>query len=321
MKYRTILEVDSDAPVVQENFEGFYRFIYARHLVWYKRFVLKVSQEEWTDDPILKKSRYTNVYRELDRGTVWWFDNVHKRFNKKNISANKKKDAIWRTCVYRLIDKLETFDKVGLPYLSDFRNNKTYNENWFQKIKDMLDNDEKVWTSAHITLQSNLQSSRFDNLNVVLSRLLKDIDEVSEVIYNNEDMKQGFKRLKECYGFGPFTTYEVLTDLSFFNWIKFDDDAWANAGPGCQPGIKLIFPWANKTVDYEECMDLLRDNQERAFDRYKIPFKDIAWEGKLLSLRNIEHSVCEYRKYWSQQRGVGRARPKYSLISPNTLYD
>ena len=314
MKYRTVLsDMQDDININKENLKSFYSFIYKRHKVWHNRFVLKLPREDWTNDKALRKSRYTNVYRELDRGTLWWFKNVYRR--DKGIE-----EIIWRTCVYRLLNKVETFDIIGVPYLENFKSEK-FRRGWFGNIQRLLDDGVKVWTSAHITLQSNLKANRLENYKTILGRLLENIHPLYKKTVNDNSIESVFQEIRKEYGFGPFTSYEVATDLAYCDWSIFNNDTWANAGPGCIPGIKLIFPWAKNQEDYLWCMKILRNSQNAAFDKYDLNFAKIIYDGNYLSLRNIEHSLCEWRKYYSQVRSIGRARPGFDIVSPNTLYD
>jgi len=48
----------------------FFRFVYQRHLIWYKRFVLK-QPAPWTNDTVLSTFKIINMYRELDKCTIY----------------------------------------------------------------------------------------------------------------------------------------------------------------------------------------------------------------------------------------------------------
>ena len=324
MKYKTILgeAANEERRIVEENIKAFYEFIYQRQLVWHNRFVLKLPREKWTKDPYLKNSKYTNIYRELDRGTLWWFDHIATIWNKKSLNQNeRKKEIIWQTCVYRLLNKVETFDIVGVPSFKSFQKD-IVQKKWYAHIQKLLDDGVKVWSSATITLQSNLKATRLQNLQTILGKLVKDLDLLAENIITTDGIEEVFKYVLKRYGFGPFTAYEVTTDLAYLSCFNLDINEWANAGPGCIPGIKLIFPWAINRADYPLLMKLLRDNQEKAFKRYKIPFDKVALRGEYLNLRDIEHSLCEWRKYYSQERKIGRPRIKFiEETLPNDTYD
>ena len=98
MKYKTILDVakeDSESLVVLDNLKSFYQFVYDRQKVWHNRFVLKRPQGEWTDNEILRRSKYTNVFRELDRGTLWWDRNINLSIK----DTTEKGDCLADLCV------------------------------------------------------------------------------------------------------------------------------------------------------------------------------------------------------------------------------
>ena len=317
-KYNPDVKLPENVNISQDNLKGFYTFIYKRHMAWHNRFVLKLPREQWTDDPILIRSKYTNVYRELDRGTIWIFNQLSD-YNTRILDYSFILDCVWKLCVYRLLNKVETFERIGLIGYKEFEDGK---EDWFNHIHTLLDEGFKVWTSAHITLQSNLKQDRITNYKFILNRLYG--DDFKALVYavsGNIDQEEAFKLFKKCYGIGPFTAYELASDLGHFDWTKFNNNEWANAGPGCIPGIKLIFPNNTSQEDYLKSMILLRDNQEKAFNKYDLDFKSIRYDDKWLDLRNIEHSLCEFRKYWCEENKVGRIRPMFNPISDETLYD
>ena len=53
--------------------EGFYDYINERHAIYLKRFI--GEPHPWTDDEILQTYSFCNVYRELDKVTVWIREN------------------------------------------------------------------------------------------------------------------------------------------------------------------------------------------------------------------------------------------------------
>ena len=125
-----------------------------------------------------------------------------------------------------------------------------------------------------------------------------------------EKMEQAFEFVKgNILGYGGFTSYELVCDLSYLPYIKYDDDQWANAGPGAMRGLNRLFPGIGKNK--EEClkhMYFLRDNQEMFLKKYNFPFFE--WPGRL-TMRAIEHSLCELSKYAKAYYQEGRPRNHY----------
>ena len=305
----------SDEDFNVENLRGFYEFVFERQRVWYRRFVLQ-RDRPWTKDEILQKYKYTNVYRELDRGTLWMFENIlttqimnaqDKLKMGRKARINLLRNVIWKICQYRLLNKVETFDDVGLVSFDKY--GKQNHNGFLERIWLRRDSGEKVWTDAHITLQCNLKQDRLKNYETILDRLHINIGDIAEFVESNTNIQEVFERIKQEYGFGPFISYEVVTDLAYIPWLNLNIDDWANPGPGCQFGLKLIWPNMKGQQEFQEGMKWLRDNQEKCFDILELDWQKVCYNNSWLNLRNIEHSLCEFGKYWKQGQNVGRARP------------
>src|SRR5258706_15228485 len=59
----------------EEELKDFWYFVQERHNIYYKRFVKK-EPKPWTKDRVLRDYFFTNVYRELDRGSLYLIDNI-----------------------------------------------------------------------------------------------------------------------------------------------------------------------------------------------------------------------------------------------------
>jgi hypothetical protein len=100
---------------------------------------------------------------------------------------------------------------------------------------------------------------------------------------------------------GKFLAYEIFTDLTYTGLILFNDNDYVSIGPGAEEGL------VNMGVERENHLTELyhlRDNQESYMkaledrDKIKLKWKDICIpDVPKLSARNIEHSLCEFRKY------------------------
>ena len=133
-------------------------------------------------------------------------------------------------------------------------------------------------------------------------------------------LKDRHKVIAELQGYGPFLAYEVVTDLNYFPELNpkgFTEDDWANPGPGCRKAIDLMIPPDKRRdlkIDYEEVITALRVLQRHYFAILEIHFNFL--NSRELTLRNIEHSLCEYYKY-NRAKTTGRARRKYTLGESN----
>jgi len=124
---------------------------------------------------------------------------------------------------------------------------------------------------------------------------------------NNTTGAMYHRALQTIDGIGPFLAYEVYSDLIYSGLMGFSEDSWANPGPGAQKGLDLVFPGRR---DYVQAMYDLRDQQQVAFKKIGVMFENVALQKPdgsphWLTMRNIEHNLCEYSKY---ARGKARAR-------------
>jgi hypothetical protein len=131
--------------------------------------------------------------------------------------------------------------------------------------------------------------------------------------------------------FGPFHSYEIVTDLRHTTLLGGAPDilTWANPGPGARRGLNRVHE--RKVKDHtvgrdgliEEMRALLEISRDArmwphadtascgdgSFDerhRREIENKWPAWE-----MREVEHTLCEFDKYERVRLGEGKPRGVY----------
>lgn len=291
------------------NLDAFYRFMFERHMIWHKRFRLK-QPPPWTKDPILRDLKFTNVYRELDRGTQFYLECMNAGTGLA-LSGSMSKELLWLTTQYRLLNRVETFDKTHFVSHEEWHDDK---REWKKELKE-LHKTECVFTNAHLTLPVHEKGqSKIDKYFEVLDELWLIIPRLLNQIKSCHSLEQLFIILKQIPCVGSFISYEICCDLILVKAVPFSEDDWANCGPGAKGGIKLIFPLAGERGEYLEKMRQLANEQEKHFKRLGLDFPYL-YPGKPLTLRSVEHSCCEFRKYVNVQNGVGKHRMKFKPIT------
>lgn len=338
-EYRDQHYPSTELEVCQENLDLFFNFMNERHNIWHKRFVEKLPRDQWTEDPILKTTKYTNIYRELDRGTLWWIENIGKQFDceiKAGLDTTESlKKLIWQTAIYRNCNRIETFEEVGFPDFRDY-DSSTVNNKFWEKLEVIRSRGESVMTSAHLTCPTPAGYTKVEGYMMFVNDLYNKIKNESLIsdIQNASDSEEVFWILRRVHCIGAFIAYEILCDLMYVkaigsesriseSWVPFTEDDWANVGPGAYEGIRLIYPssavGSGKSKKVYERMCQLRNEQHQHFERLGIKFK---WYERFtkghLSLRSIEHSLCEFSKYWLQRHSLGKQRMKFVPDSHNT---
>ena len=93
---------DENLEVYEPHLRLFFELMHERQLIWKRRFIDK-KERPWTENKIFQESKFTNVYRELDRNSQWQIKNIllDDKLNLKNL--------IWKLMVFRFFNNPETF--------------------------------------------------------------------------------------------------------------------------------------------------------------------------------------------------------------------
>lgn len=304
--------------VSQEHLKLYYDFFKTRHDIWVNRFVKGLPQSEWTSDKIMKEFKFTNAYRELDRGTLYYTEVMVPRF--KN-----EKELLLNTLIYKMFNKIETQDALGNIEVKD---NKIDLKRITEILEKMTDDGETLFTSAHMVqgmmgYKISESEQKIYGRDIKCNRIMMGV--CKDFLPNIDKILKRFdeaKTFKECfniccdflgYGLGEFIGYEILVHLAMAGFFeKFTLDDWANPGPGAMKAISAIMgnPVNTSKVSYSDCEKIIRElyeNQEYFFDKFEI---DVSKFPKF-SMLNCENALCESSKRFKALNGTGRPRVGY----------
>jgi len=298
---------DANLDVCQENVDDFWKFIAERHAIWERR--ARGEDRPWTDNPILATTHYTNVYRELDRGTLWFQARVAAQMNGPDKRINLLRAAV----TYRQIGRPETFEFCTLGPVHCLLDP----ERLADVLTELKAEGQPRSTNAYVCCRGDdaaIDTARWlanGGAEAILARIDK---------WRSAEMN--WNTLKCIPGIGGFLAYEVLTDLLQCK-ILYDgdgnilnEDDWANVGPGSTEGLRLLYPSSPKSMGLykmEGLRDLARHYLRKLGLKLTPPPGTIAYQLDRgpLTLRGVEHCLCEYSKYWLQKRGLGKSRREH----------
>ena len=304
-----------DKPLKTKEYTCFWKFVVERQNIWYRRMILK-EEYPWTDDPILQKYRFTNVYRELDKST-------HYLLNFLSPLKKDRKNILFNVLIFRFFNSYGFFDKIG-----SMLHVEKYNPfEFIRKLDELKRKKIKFFNNAYLIPHPSIRKDyRPGDKHVQLAFCFDAVKEkIDMLIARIDDVKtpgESLEIIKQIPGVGSFLAYEVWTDLTYFKWFKqrWSDNDFVNVGPGARWGLnimvgkdtpKFILP----AKEYEKLVFKLRDEMQPALKKLnllnkwmKIYYRHAFSNKPFLSLRNIEHSLCEFRKYRRLSKGVGRKR-------------
>jgi hypothetical protein len=312
--YRDELYPSVEMDVCEDNVKMFFTFLKNRHDIWHNRFKKILPRDKWTKDPILKETKYTNIYRQLDRGSLWCYYHI---IRPSWIFTDKSKDdfkrLMWKLITYRLCVNEQTFELIGLPEYDNYDPHVYYS----RIVKHILKPERRFATNAFLTLGGLFKGvNRASGLNYAMMWMHFNLDALIEEINNAEDGYNIISVLCKCPGISGFMAYEVYCDLCYCkDAIKFNINDAVNVGPGAVEGIRLLFPSSDcKKSKVLPLILKLHKEQKYWLDKFNIKIKYTDWlepvKGEL-SLRTIEHDLCEFSKYWLQTNKVGKNRLQY----------
>lgn len=300
---------ESKVEVNQKYLDMYWSFIFDRHIVWYKRFILQ-QKAPWTKDPILLNYKFTNVYRELDKGTVFLLHNIVN-------GPHSEMEEVFNIIVYRMFNRIDTYESTGFLEITGVPTEYHWDKQVsFNIWRNRQNAGLSLYTDAHMVCayEHFPGADKLERFEYIFDGVFKGLPSLMNIIKKSKSLETIHKALMKFPGIGPFLAYEIAVDISYCEWNNHGEDEWANPGPGCQRGLKKIFPNL-KTGDCTWMITVLRQAQKKEFKRLGLPFEDIAYKGRELTLRNIEHCLCEFSKMEKALTGTGRPRNRFKAKS------
>jgi len=115
-----------------------YRWVVARHEIYLAR-VKGRPADEWTDDEILRRHKFTNVFRELDRVTQYEIRHViggHPHpTNEGEDNEDAIREAVFRVLIFKIFNRPSTWELLNESEVGPV-SWKTFDFNKYKKVLD-----------------------------------------------------------------------------------------------------------------------------------------------------------------------------------------
>lgn len=303
------------------NIDIFFADMRERHSIYLKR---KAGlPRPWTADPVMDKYRITNPFRENDKTTVWFRENVRN-------PLRDKPEVFLATVMFRWFTRISVGQVIfnepnlwGKTLFDEFLETGDAKALEFGIRKQI---PEGPWATGAYTLTS---PAGLDKLAGIVSNIntfyhgkfpysyddggvnWRSIAEYWTRNPGRETMEDLWRWLKNVPYQGPFHSYENVTDLRHTAMLDHapDINTFAHAGPGAQRGLNWVHgreffkPMGNEKALAEmiELLNLSRDTNYWPNNSDYPP----------LELREIEMWLCEEFKIAKTRLGIGRPRGVY----------
>jgi len=151
-----------------------------------------------------------------------------------------------------------------------------------------------------------------------LNKLPKQLDDICVEIENASNLQFCWKALLQIGGVGLFFTWQITCDLVESGVLppSLTEDQWCELGPGAKNGIATCFQRANRSkceLTALEKAKLLRNTQDDVYHELNVLYP--RFDSRPITLKNIEHSLCEFQKYVSKNGKLSNFVSRYNLDS------
>lgn len=275
------------------------------------------GKKPWTDDEVLQSVFFTNPYRENDKTTIWFRENV------RDYLADE--DVLMATVIFRWFNKIETGNvllghEIGGGDLLIEWNKRTA----IKRLEKWRDSQKKaVFTGAYMIKAGNgPPGSKIRMVCECIDAIWRDRLQIVAVCEKHKSLQKTWEVLKRYRGLGPFMAYEIVSDLRWTNLLEEADDiyTWANPGPGCMRGLYRLLGgqpiqgsgWkkdlANRLAKQDcSALDYMKATLHTCWKRLPRSKTFPKFE-----MREVEHSLCEFDKYERARTGSGKLKRNYN---------
>lgn len=311
----------------------FYKTMYERMKIWERRNIQK-RPFPWTDNPILRDYKYTNVYRELDRSSQWQINNILLKYKELGNVEN----LIWKLMVYRMFNSWQSFNYLQETYgfVGGIPDYEDYDEEEFLKmLKDVRAAGINPFTNAYLLYSGdggeiNTRDEYYVYKGIRGMRAKFDSGLV-DLIQTAETPEQIIEELKQIPTVAAFIAHEYYQDFTYIpiytdlEVMRFTQNDYTNVGPGASFGIRLIFPSLTKK-EQKQAIYTLREEAARMLEKTAVESGEdyvpyVRWNKQSkkyeitdfcnITLHQVEMWLCEFSKYWKMMYKVGKQRSVY----------
>ena len=294
-----------DASNVCSN-AGLLYFVWEREAIRIARENM-IPREQWTNDPVFKKYKFTNIRRRDDRVSRWIIKEI--------INLHLKNRDLWfALLVARLINWPLTLERLlyeeVIPCVPE-----DFDGKLFSKVIEQYKEETpsgKVYSGAYMIYPTKMDKGGNKSAAIakyILGDAVAHALNIRNAVFSSNELPsiaRVVRELSKCFGISTFIAGQVAADLTYARGHLHeaeDLDTYAPIGPGSSRGLNYLLgrkPFAGWT-------------QEPFNDRLMRINQDIKKELLIrdLTLHDVQNVMCEYSKYCRVVLGEG---------VPKTLY-
>lgn len=272
-------------PKKSDVYDTYWNFAVKRHNVFTNKQI--DLNGPWTDDPVIRNYRFTNVFRASDRVSQYLIDLQYKDFT-------DNRNVFFRTLLFKIFNKIETFEllekEMGVINYETFSFEK-YNS----ILSDHMQKRQSIYSGAYIMPSAgSVFGHKYKHTNhlALLSKMME--DEIYLKIKDCKKLEDIYKIIISYPSFGAFLAFQYTIDLNYSTISDFSENDFVVAGPGAKNGILKCFDSLGE-YSFSDVIKMMVDQQEDECIRMEIELPTL-W-GRKLQLIDCQNLFCEVDKY------------------------
>lgn len=276
-------------PVPRRRIFDLYWYFAAERQAVFERRVAGKSPP-WTDDPILQRFKFCNVYRAADRVSQYLIREV--AYHAEPVGPA---DRLFQIVAFRTFSKIETWRGVQAflgrhPTLEDLGDG-----SFTAALEHVKRLNSGLYTGAFILCATDAYSQPSKHRNhIELFRHMFLQDALGERLLAAKSLRAVYDLLHGYPLMGDFMSYQIAIDLNYSDLINFDENEFTQAGPGALRGIKKAFEHLGG-YSPTDVIQWMVNHQEEEFARRGVAFNGL-W-GRPLHAIECQGLFCELDKY------------------------
>ena len=170
------------------------------------------GQKVWTKDSILRKYKFTNVYRSCDRVSQYLISQVIY----KNIDRYTPQDVLLRILVFKIFNKIATWEFLKETYgeisICHFDVKEISRLLSYRQAKVPIFSNAYMMTGTH-RRYNHLASKHEKWLSMVQEEFIR--EQVVDEILKATSLKEVYDLLSRCSFLGGFLAYQYAIDFNY----------------------------------------------------------------------------------------------------------
>ncbi|HEX8357101.1 MAG TPA: nucleotide kinase domain-containing protein [Segetibacter sp.] len=298
--------------VRDEAYQYYFYFIRERMKIFWRRY--EGAQSGLTDDPILARHKFTNVYRAQDRVSQYLIRQVITEKERQYSNV----DNLLRIIICKIFNNINTWQYLE-GRLGEICT-KTFHVDRITALLDERIKQVPIFSPAYVMTGSHTAYNMYVRkhekwLRMVEKELL--LGKGFERIVEAHSLEAVYNILLQCSFIGEFLAYQYAIDFNYSSVINFSENSFVKAGIGAIRGIKKCFSDTGHYT-FEDCIKYTRDNFDKYQERYGFTdFKNLF--GRPPQLIDLQNCFCETDKYLRVKMPellVGNRRIKQKFVRP-----